>query len=57
MFNTNADPLSSGAFGTGNRCFYSNETFVIYQDTGTPTHIADPGDTRVPSGGDISVLD
>lgn len=32
-FDTNADPLSTGAFGTGNRHFYSNESFVIYQDT------------------------
>src|SRR5580765_7973805 len=32
-FDTNADPQSTGAFGTGNRHFYSNESFVIYQDT------------------------
>ena len=32
-FDTNANPLSSGTFGTGNRFFYSNETFVIFQDT------------------------
>jgi prepilin-type N-terminal cleavage/methylation domain-containing protein len=31
-FDTLADPLSTGAFGTGNRHFYSNESFVIYQD-------------------------
>ena len=31
-FNTNADPQTTGAFGTGNRHFYSNESFVIYQD-------------------------
>lgn len=31
-FDTNADPLSTGPFGTGNRHFYSNESFVIYQD-------------------------
>lgn len=56
-FNTNANPLSSGVFGTGNRCFYSNETFVIYQDT-TPTPIANPGATRVPTiAGNLSVLD
>jgi prepilin-type N-terminal cleavage/methylation domain-containing protein len=32
-FDTGARPLSSGTFGTGNRAFYSNETYVIYQDT------------------------
>lgn len=32
-FDTNAAPLSTGTFGTGNRFFYSNETYVIYQDT------------------------
>jgi len=31
-FDTNADPQTTGAFGTGNRHFYSNESFVIYQD-------------------------
>jgi type IV pilus assembly protein PilA len=31
-FDTNADPQSTGVFGTGNRHFYSNEAFVIYQD-------------------------
>jgi type IV pilus assembly protein PilA len=29
-FDTNADPLSTGTFGTANRFFYSNETFVIW---------------------------
>jgi prepilin-type N-terminal cleavage/methylation domain-containing protein len=31
-FDTTAAPQSTGAFGTGNRWFYSNESFVIYQD-------------------------
>ena len=31
-FSTNANPQTSGTFGTGNRWFYSNETFVLYQD-------------------------
>jgi type IV pilus assembly protein PilA len=31
-FNSTASPLSTGTFGTGNRHFYSNETYVIYQD-------------------------
>jgi len=33
FFDTNAAPQTSGTFGTGNRWFYSNETFVIYQDS------------------------
>ena len=33
FFDTNADPQSTGSFGTGNRHFYSNESFVIYQDS------------------------
>lgn len=45
-FYSNADPLSTGTFGTGNRFFYSNETYVIFQSTGT---IADPGASRVPA--------
>src|SRR5438128_6417011 len=45
-FDTNAKPQSSGTFGTGNRWFYSNETYVLYGDsTGA---IAPPG---APSGG------
>src|SRR5215831_14142149 len=28
FFDTNAAPQSSGTFGTGNRWFYSNETYV-----------------------------
>jgi len=35
-FDTNADPQTTGAFGTGNRHFYSNESFVIYQDPTAP---------------------
>ena len=47
-FDTNADPQSTGAFGTGNRHFYSNESFVIYSDsTGA---IAPLGANRNPSG-------
>ena len=33
FFDTNAAPQTSGVFGTGNRWFYSNETFVIFQDS------------------------
>jgi type IV pilus assembly protein PilA len=31
-FDSNGDPLSTGTFGTGNRHFYSSETYVIYQE-------------------------
>jgi len=34
-FNTSAHPQSVGNFGTGNRSFYSNETYVIYQQDGS----------------------
>ena len=33
-FDTNANPQSAGVFGTGNRSFYSNETYVLYQQDG-----------------------
>ena len=33
-FDTGASPQSVGNFGTGNRSFYSNETFVVYQQDG-----------------------
>ena len=51
-FNTNGDPQSTGTFGTGNRYFYSNETFVIWQDTGATISAASaPPGSRVPSTG------
>ncbi len=31
FFDTTAVPQSTGNFGTGNRSFYSNETYVVYQ--------------------------
>jgi type IV pilus assembly protein PilA len=34
-FDTGAHPQSVGSFGTGNRSFYSNETFVLYQADGS----------------------
>ena len=47
-FDTTAQPQSSGTFGTGNRSFYSNETFVIYAlDGGTAPTAAFP--VRVPA--------
>jgi hypothetical protein len=53
-FFSKADPLSTGTFGTGNRHFYSNETFVIYQNPDAT--IADPGASRIPTGTGISAL-
>lgn len=52
-FDTLAKPMSSGTFGTGNRAFYSNETFVIYQDTdGSGSALGGTSSsTRIPSGG------
>ena len=52
-FDTTAVPQSTGNFGTGNRSFYSNETYVVYQlDGGTaPGGTAAPPGTRVPTTG------
>jgi prepilin-type N-terminal cleavage/methylation domain-containing protein len=52
-FDTLATPLSSGTFGTGNRAFYSNETYVIYQDSdGSASGLTGTSaTTRKPSGG------
>jgi type IV pilus assembly protein PilA len=33
-FDTSGAPQSVGLFGTGNRSFYSNETYVLYQQDG-----------------------
>ncbi|SRR6266571_4017881 len=48
-FNTNAAPQSSGVFGTGNRWFYSNETYVLYGDNAAIAVPAFP--LRVPATG------
>ena len=51
-FDTNANPQSTGTFGTGNRYFYSNETFVIWQSTSAAiAAAAAPPGSRVPSAG------
>jgi len=52
-FDSTALPKSSGNFGTGNRAFYSNESFIIYQDDPPDGSAAPTGDpaTRVVSGG------
>ena len=49
FFDSNAAPQTSGTFGTGNRWFYSNETFVLFQDTAVIAAPAYP--TRVPATG------
>jgi prepilin-type N-terminal cleavage/methylation domain-containing protein len=52
-FDTTADPVSTGIFGTGNRAFSSNETYVIYQidASGGDTATTGPDETdRVPPG-------
>ena len=51
-FDTTAVPQSTGNFGTGNRSFYSNETYVVYQQDGSVTGAwgtAAPPGTRLPS--------
>jgi len=48
FFDTTAAPQSTGNFGTGNRWFYSNETYVLYQSsTSAITVPVGPG-ARVP---------
>ncbi|HYP27831.1 MAG TPA: DUF4190 domain-containing protein [Blastocatellia bacterium] len=34
MFDVTAKPVQTGRFGTGNRSFYSNETYLIYEAEG-----------------------
>jgi type IV pilus assembly protein PilA len=34
-FDESCQPQATGSFGTGNRSFYSNDSFVIYQTTGS----------------------
>lgn len=51
-FDSTAWPLSTGNFGTGNRSFYSNETFVVYQRDGSVPGTwgtAAPPGTRLPA--------
>lgn len=47
-FDTRAQPQSTGTFGTGNRSFSSNETYVLYQIDGGAAAIgpAPPGDRK-----------
>jgi type IV pilus assembly protein PilA len=48
FFDTTAAPQSTGNFGSGNKFLYSNETFVIYQNTAA---IAFAGTSRIPATG------
>ena len=34
-FDEDCEPQATGSFGTGNRSFYSNDSFVIYQTSGS----------------------
>jgi len=47
-FDTRAQPQSTGTFGTGNRSFSSNETYVLYQIDGGAAAVgpAPPGDRK-----------
>lgn len=50
-FDTTAQPQSTGTFGTGNRSFSSNETYVLYQIDGGTASVAPPPPVRgVPAG-------
>ena len=47
-FDTTAAPQSTGNFGTGNRWFYSNETYVLYQSSTSAVTVPAGPATRVP---------
>jgi len=54
FFDTTAEPQSTGSFGTGNRSFYSNETYVIYQMAGGAAPDAGVNSTtRKPTNGSV----
>lgn len=51
-FDSTAYPQSTGNFGTGNRSFYSNETYVVYQQDGSVPGVwgtAAPPGSRLPA--------
>lgn len=50
MFDTTAHPSAVGAFGTGNRSYYQNETMVVFEADGIQPPTATPQD-RVPKDG------
>src|ERR1700687_6073910 len=47
-FDTTAAPQSTGNFGTGNRWFYSNETYVLYQSSPSAITVPAGPAARVP---------
>jgi type IV pilus assembly protein PilA len=48
-FDSNCNPQSTGNFGTGNRSFYSNESYVIYFVTGSAAAAGTSSTIRVPT--------
>ena len=58
-FDTGSSPQSVGNFGTGNRSFYSNETYVVYQQDGLVLAgawgTAAPPGTRVPAAPGVPI--
>jgi len=48
MFDTTARPITTGRFGTGNRSFASNETFVVYEAEGSVELRGTPDDREPP---------
>jgi type IV pilus assembly protein PilA len=49
-FDTTAAPQSTGTFGTGNRDFYSNETYVIYGKLSASSGTVAAHPSRTPTG-------
>ena len=50
MFDTTARPISTGTFGTGNRSFASNETFVLYLADGDVEMKGTPANRKPANG-------
>lgn len=55
MFDTTASPISTGTFGTGNKSYYLNETFILYETEGSEPPRATP-ENRVPKTGTPVIL-
>jgi hypothetical protein len=49
-YDTTARPISTGIFGTGNRSFGSNETYIIYEAPGS-VELKGTLEDRAPIGG------
>jgi prepilin-type N-terminal cleavage/methylation domain-containing protein len=59
-FDASAKPQSTGTFGTGNRAFYTNETYVIYQDSDGSTALGAWGTSatsRKPTGSGVQPIE